>query len=114
VYYEVATRLAVSTSGSSEKFYSQAMDMTGANAVYVCTATFAISGGSLNVTLQEGNDLDNWFDISVAGGTIAINQQGIGAMKVGSIAARYVRLKYTMFTASNRAVLSANVNTAQL
>ena len=114
MYYEVATNLAISTAGSSDSFYSQAVDMTGANAVYVSAALFQISGGSVNVTLQEGNDLDNWSDVTTAGGTIGMNAGTYGTMKVSSLSAHYVRLKYTMFTAGKNAVLSAGVNTAQL
>lgn len=114
MYYDVATRLAVSTAGSSERYFSQAIELGEANAVYVSSVLFTLSGGSLNVTLQEGNDLDNWADVTVAGGTIAFTSDGYGTMKLGGLAARYVRLKYTMFTATHRAVLSAGVNTARL
>lgn len=114
MYYEVATRLAVSTSGASDTFFSDALEMGSANAAYVTACVFQISGGSVNVTLQEGNDEDNWSDITTAGGTIGFSATGYGTMKVSSIAARYVRVKYTMFTAGKNATLSAGVNTAQL
>ena len=114
MYYDLATKLVVSTVGASESFYSQAIDMSGANAVYVSAAVFQISGGSMNLTLQEGNDQDNWSDITTAGGTIGVSAAGYGTMKVSSIAARYIRAKYTMFLAGRSAVLSAGLNTAQL
>lgn len=113
MYYPVATRLALTTSGASESYFSQAVELGEANAVYVSAAVFSLSGGSVNVTLQEGNDLDNWLDVTTAGGTIGFTGGTYNAMKVSGLAGRYVRVKYTIFTASGRAVLSAGVNTAR-
>ena len=114
MYYEVATRLSVTSPGASASYFSQALELGGDNAVYVNASVFQISGGSLNVTLQEGNDLDNWADLTTAGGTLGFTAGTYGTLKVGSLSARYVRLKFTMFTASQRAVLSAGLNTARL
>lgn len=113
MYYDIANRLAIA---SGETTYSEAVSMAGANAVLVCATFFSVTStaGTVSITLQEGNDLDNWTDNTDVGGTIAGTVPSYGTMKLTALASQYVRLKYTMNGASQRAVLSAGVNTAQL
>ena len=113
MYYEVANRLVIS---SGETTFSQAINMGGGNAVLANATFFNVTAttGTVSITLQEGNDLDNWTDNVSVGGTIAGTVASYGTMKLTSIASQYVRLKYTMTGSSLKAVLSAALNTAQL
>jgi hypothetical protein len=103
MYYQVATKLAVS---SADQF-SQAVGMEGANAAYVEFTVFAAGTGG-TVGLQEGNDLENWADrADVASAGAA----GYGTLRVGTISARYVRLRYRAPT-SGTFIIAAGINTS--
>lgn len=108
MYYDVANRMAVSGNGTT--MYSQAISMAGANAVMINSTVFSISGGTLTITAQESNDLDNWGTLS---GQVAFEGGTYNTLKITQIASQYVRLKFAQNGAFNT-VLSAGVNTAQL
>lgn len=107
MYYNVASRLAVSTSAVQ---YSQAVSMAGANAILVDATAFSVSGTNVSISAEVGNDLENWSTLS---GTLALTGPSYGTLKVGSVAGQYVRLKYEQ-TGGSVSVVSAGINTAQL
>jgi hypothetical protein len=106
MYFEVANRLYIGASGTA---YSQAVSMDGANAVQVDFTAFSGAG---TVTVEEGNDLENWSAPSgTPTGTNDYSSAIFRSFKYTSIASRYVRLKYVATSAS---VLGAGINTASL
>ena len=111
MYFQVASKLVVTNSGGKQ--YSQAVDMAGGNAIYVEATAFNITSGSLRLTVQEGNDLENWSDVTVANSTLTFTAANYGTLKVTSIAAQYVRLVYEQAT-SGTGIVGAGVNVANL
>lgn len=107
MYYNVASRLAVSTSAVQ---YSQAVSMAGANAILVDATAFSVSGTNVSISAEEGNDLENWSTLS---GTLALTAASYGTLKVGSVSGQYVRLKYQQ-TGGTVSAVSAGINTSQL
>jgi hypothetical protein len=107
MYYNVASRLAVSDASIN---FSQAVNMAGANAVLIDATVYGISGGTLTLTAQESNDLENWGTLS---GQVAFTAGTYNTLKITDVAGQYVRLKYVQNGAFNT-VLSAGINTAQL
>jgi len=106
MYYTVATKLSVPSSASNDQF-SGACGMEGANAAYVDFTVFAAATAG-SIGLQEGNDLENWSDrAELAAGTAV----GYGTLRVGSISARYVRVRYYK-PSSGTMIIAAGVNTS--
>lgn len=103
MYFQVASKMVVTSTTPS---YTQAVDMSGANAVLADVTVFTGAGGT--AVVQEGNDLENWTDTA---GTSALSGTSYGTAKATSIAARYTRIK---FTATSTMIVSAGVNTASL
>ena len=62
MYYEVANRVVVA--GANTIVYSQAVNMGGANAVMISATVFNITGGTVEVTSEQSNDLENWGTLS--------------------------------------------------
>jgi hypothetical protein len=108
MYYDVASKLVVS--GDQTRQYSQAVSMAGANAVLINATVLNITGGTLTLMAEEGNDLENWGTLS---GQIAFTAGTYNTLKITDIAGQYVRLKYVQSGAFST-VLAAGVNTAQL
>lgn len=108
MYYDVASKLAVTSTAQ----FSQAVSMAGANAAQVNATVFNVTtGGTLVLQLQEGNDLENWSDIT-PGGSLTL---GYGTLRATSIASQYVRLKYSATGVSNpTAIVATGINTASL
>ncbi len=111
MYFQVASKLAVTNAALQ---YSQAVGMAGGNAVYVETVAFKLpSPGTLRVLVQQGNDLENWESIDVAGSTLNLTAIGYGTLKVTGIASQYVRLSYECF-GTGSAIAGAGINVANL
>ncbi len=111
MYFQVASKLAVKTGVDA---FSQAVSMAGGNAVYFDVTLFNKTGSSLNVMLQQGNDLENWGEI---GGTVAFASTpavGQSATLVTQIASAYVRLKYVQGGSSDISIVGAGINVANL
>ena len=110
MYTRVASKLALPSGGAP--IYSQAVPMSGGNAISVELTVFAGSG--VKVEYEVGNDLENWTtiaqDIIDGGGsgvTVGYHYGDTGA----TIASAYIRLRYTATTSS---VVAAGVNVASL
>lgn len=112
MYAQVATKLALTSSDSTE--YSQSVAMGNDNAVFVEMTVFnAVGTTDLDVYLQVSNDLDNWEDFS---GTPTIANTAAAGYFTGqesSVASAYVRLRYDL-ASGNQLVLGAGINTASL
>jgi hypothetical protein len=77
-------------------YYSQAVNMDGANAIQPTVVVTAAGATTLTITLQGSNDLSNWSTITLTSGA---SWTGIGAgystpSAQGSIAFQYVRLNF--------------------
>ena len=108
MYYVLGTRIARNSAGTA---YSPAVDMVGDNAVY---ATVVAVQGTGTFVVEEGNDRENWTQVtaSMTGGTF--NASGGTAYNVlrstaPNITGKYVRVKYIFTSAS---VISSDVNTS--
>lgn len=121
MYTQVASKL-VATQAADE--FSQAAGMAGGNAVFaeVTAFTVSLSGGTspkLVVVLEGSNDLQNWSllsDMGSAGEFVEMAAPGYGRLQVESIAAAYVRLKFTYSGSPSAAtsVAAAGINVANL
>lgn len=103
----VARRFSI-PSGSVD--FTRALSMSGANAVQV---DFEVLVGAVafnfnfKVTLEGSNDLQNWSEIGAS-----VIQQGVGfnsSLKQGSIAFRFVRLRFA--STGTIYIVAAQVNT---
>lgn len=103
---------------SVDGLVSQAVSMAGANGVEINVTAIAVDGTSPSVTvdLQVSNDLENWTDE----GNIRVSDINAAGYKASasssaSIAALYVRLKYSLSgTKSPIVVLAAGIHTVNL
>jgi len=91
--------------------YSEAVTLNEANAAQVEYTIFNLSGTSLQVTLQESNDGENWSDRSA---DTARTAMGYWTFQVSSLGCKYARLKYVVSGGSLKAVISAGINAAHL
>ena len=110
MHTQVASRLVVT---SSAKQYTQAVSMDGGNAIYVDVTAFTVTGGTVRITVQEGNDLDNWTTLTGTGSTLDLTAAGYGTLTRTAIAAQYVRLQIEQVT-SGTGVLAAGINVSNL
>jgi hypothetical protein len=106
--------------------YSQAVSMAGANGVMIEATCFnyTVTGGTnpkLRITVEHGNDLQNWENLSgtTASKLIDFTAMGYGTAQIDSIASQYVRLKLEYETDSaaisaGKAVIAAGINTGNL
>ena len=109
MYFQVASKLAVISGTDS---FSQAVNMTGGNAIFFDLTVFNNTGATLSAVAQQGNDLENWADV---GGTITKSDAAVwAATLVQSIAAAYVRLRYSLNGTSKVAIVGAGINVANL
>jgi hypothetical protein len=104
MYTEVASKLVVSGT-----VFSQAVSMAGANGALFEYTIFTTPAGTLTITLEESNDLENWATHTADSARSAI---GYFSKKVTSIAGAYVRLKYV--SSSGDVIVAAGINTANL
>jgi hypothetical protein len=100
MYLEVAEKLVVSSSGS----FTRAFSMDGANTVSVTFEIVAFAANTI-VTVQEGNDLQNWEDSDSSTTKTTVGSFVFSGKAIGS---RYARLKIT----GSGTVLSACVETS--
>lgn len=112
MYYTLANKLVVASSGT---VFSQAISMDGANAVQVEFTGLNVSAtGTVTLTAQEGNDLENWSNLTTPSGTtVSTNATPYNTFKVASIASRYVRVQFVC-NGFGPAVIAAGINTASL
>jgi hypothetical protein len=107
MYTQVAQNQVV-TSASSQ--FSQAVSMSGGNAVQIEAVLFVKGGGNFSIQLQGSNDLENWDDV---GSAIAMTAVGFATDSCPDIAFQYVRLAYSQAT-SGTGIVAAGVNVANL
>ncbi len=112
MYSEVADKLVV-TEGTLA--YSQAVSMQGANQLLFNVVVVAISGTAvLIVTLEEGNDLENWSQVTSTG---ELDIVGYSTEQTASgISSAYVRLRYeaSQGGGSDKIIVEAGIDTADL
>jgi len=111
VYSKIADRLSLSSAGT---FYSEALEMTGANAVQVDFTVMAWGGtGSLVLNIQESNDCANWSDAltTSSAGSSTLSSVGYQTFRVLNVGGQMVRVRYVLASASS-VVVSAGVNTS--
>jgi hypothetical protein len=104
MYYEVANKLYIASGGTA---YLQAVSMEGANAALAEFTNF-VSGGTVTVFIEPGNDLENW---SSAAGSGSVVGAIYGTAKATAVASRFVRLRIEAAAAA--AILGAGVYTSQ-
>ncbi len=111
MYTQLASRLAITTSGGAE--YSQAVSLDNMNAAKVEITIYNLASGASSVTLDiEGsNDMQNWSQI--------VQYTGIGIgysaqANSTSIAYQFVRLKYLSVGGGGTAIIGAGINLARL
>lgn len=113
MYFKIASNLTQNSAGTA---YSQAFSMDGANAVNIANVAMQGSG---YFQMQEGNDLENWNNVSTnmsfTGGTAQFNSPGTAFNVLKSTApnvtGRYGRIVYVFGSAG---VVSTDVNTSSL
>lgn len=110
---------------SNPTMYSRAVEVSASNAIEVdvTVAVFTLSVG-LRVTAEEGNDQQGWTDPNGGAVKVEFSAAGSKSFKVppsdsGSIAARFVRLKYEVFwpeepPVDGVAILEAGISKAEL
>ena len=113
MYYRVANQLVV-VQGTDA--FTQAVSMNGANQVLFDVVVVELVDSvdtALIVTLQEGNDLDNWKDVV---STPSITEVGYTSKQsVSGISAQYVRLNFSMpGVDGGMAVVAAGIDVADL
>ena len=72
---------------------------------------YFLSGSSVSITVQQSNDLENWEAI---GSALTLDAVEAGLRRVTDIAAKYVRLLYTLGGEFDRAVIAAGIRTIEL
>lgn len=105
MYTQVASKL--SASGTPE--FTQAVSMSGGNAVEVEAANYT-SSTTVTFTLQGGNDLSNWADLT----SLGVAGPGEAMATKTAIAYAFVRLKVERTTGSGSAIVNAGLNVANL
>lgn len=110
MYTQLAENAAVSS--SSVPLVSQAVSMTGANAVQPTVVVANISGGvTLTLGVQGSNDLENWTTIGTDQSSIGLGYTAVDPKT--SVAWQYVRLTYKL-SGAGAIILSAGLSTAAL
>jgi hypothetical protein len=108
MYHEVCP-LQVVTNTIAE--FSQAVDMADGNAVLLDVVLVVLPASStLRVTIQYGNDLQNWEN----GDTLSLTAVGFDSVRSTQIAGRFVRLKMDFSAGTGTAILRAGINIAKL
>ncbi len=105
------TRLAQNVYVTNSEQFSQAVSMEGANSVAFNVTVMEITSGTLTVSVQASNDLENWNTLASTDKTFTA--AGYGKKRITGIAETYVRLVYSMGV-SGSAIVSAGINTAEL
>lgn len=124
MYVQVADKFALSTPPrTATAEVSQAVSMAGANAARVEVTFFVVANGSVSVSVQRSNDLENWTTITGAGTSVSASSHGYGTCKVTAVASQYIRLRYDLEASEGGeeaaptdgvVVLAAGVRTADL
>ena len=116
MYTQVAYALAVA---SATEAVSQAVSVSGANAVGVDLTVINYAGSTLTVTLEGSNDLANWKELD---GTWSLPASAVGYAQdqypdpAGAtntnqrIGYEYVRLRYSQAGTSVTSIVSAGIN----
>jgi len=110
MYTKLADKLAIP---ASTALYLQPISMSSANAAQVEYTVFSISGGTLTVSIEEGNDCENWG--TLLSGAASTTSLGVEhkQFRGTAIAGQWVRVKCSM-SAGGSAVVAAGINTALL
>jgi hypothetical protein len=107
MYHELISKLYIEASSTA---YTQAIDISGYNAV--CVELTVFTGANVTVMVQCSNDLANWSDTaSTTTGTGPIFKFCAHTV-FGQIAAKYVRLE--LATNTTAAILAGGINCANI
>lgn len=106
MYYPLASNLAVAYGSPA---VSQAVPMSGANAIEVNIDVTVIGSAELTVAVQVSNDLANWEVVDT------VSSEAVGAVTAAftGLAATYVRLHYEQ-QSGGIAILSGGLWTGDL
>jgi hypothetical protein len=66
-YTQLADNVVVAS--NSVPVVSQAVSMAGANAVQASVVVSVVSAGTVSVTVEGSNDMENWAAITTSGGS---------------------------------------------
>lgn len=112
MYQQLFTRLALSSSTTSE--VSLPVAMQGANAAQIDVVILSLAGTSPTVTLQlqESNDLENWTNKGSSSGTLNATGYTLVAA-VTAISSGYVRVKATAGGTGPVAIVNVGLNISQ-
>ena len=113
MYYQVASKLVLVRADTETPQYSQAVNMAGGNGLLVEATAFNQAGGNTVITIEQSNDLENWSNLSPSTTGTLTGSMDYTTIQAGSIAAQYVRLKYSQLSAGT-AVVAAGIDVADL
>lgn len=107
MYSIITTKLALDSAGTSGQTsdVTLAVPMEGGNNAIAEITIFNITATSVTCQLQESNDRENWKD---KGSSVSATL-GYQTLNIASIAAAYVRVKFTI-VGSGKAIVAAGIN----
>lgn len=112
MYLELFSNLTVA---ANTTVYSQPFEIGDDNALYAQVYVSA-GTGTITVTLEASNDMQNWATAQYSSGTISAGgtPPEVKGSNYTALAARYLRFKIVEGTTTNSITIGLSVNSARL